>query len=94
MNVHYYGILDNLESCYTYQTFNIDGVTLLLQNAPRFGYKPATLIIKDPAMFIKKKDGFYRFVIENYKVEVENGVLIIDESKVREIISATSILFL
>lgn len=79
MNIHYYGRLDNLESCYTYQAFDVEGVTMLLQNAPRFGYEPATMFIKDPAMFIKNGDGYYRFVIEDYEVEVVRGVLMIDD---------------
>lgn len=86
MNVHFYGKLDNLESCYTFQAFDIDGVTILLQNAPRFGYKPASMIITNPAMFIKKTDGYYRFVIEDFMVEVVNGALMINESTIHEII--------
>ena len=86
MNIHYYGKLDSLESCYTYQVFDIEGITMLLQNAPRFGYEPATMTIKNPAMFIKKEDGYYRFVIEDFKVEVVNGKVIISENKVKEII--------
>lgn len=86
MKVHFYGKLDNLESCFTFQTFNIDGVTILLQNAPRFGYRPASLIIKNPAMFIKKDDGYYRFVVEDFKVEVLNGTLMIDEETINKII--------
>lgn len=86
MKVHFYGKLDNLESCFTFQTFNIDGVTILLQNAPRFGYRPASLIIKDPAMFIKKEDDYYRFVVEDFQVEVLNGTLMIDEETIIKII--------
>lgn len=86
MKIHYYGMLDSLESCYTYQAFDIEGITMLLQNAPRFGYEPATMTIKNPAMFIKKEEGYYRFVIEDFKVEVVNGVLLISEDKVKEII--------
>lgn len=86
MNLHYYGMLDSLESCYTYQAFDIEGITMLLQNAPRFGYEPATMTIKNPAMFIKKEDGYYRFVIEDFKVEVVNGTLKVNEGKVKEII--------
>lgn len=87
MNIHYYGMLDSLESCYTYQTFDIDGTSMLLQNAPRFGFEPATMTIKNPAMFIKKEEGYYRFVIEDYKVEVVNGSLKISDNKVKEIIN-------
>ena len=79
-------MLDSLASCYTYQAFDIEGITMLLQNAPRFGYEPATMTIKNPAMFIKKEEGYYRFVIEDFKVEVVNGVLLISEDKVKEII--------
>lgn len=86
MNVHFYGKLDNLESCYTFQAFDINGMTILLQNAPRFGYKPASLIIADPAMFIKKMDGYYRFVIDDFKVEVVNGSLMINENTILEIV--------
>lgn len=86
MNIHYYGMLDSLESCYTYQAFDIEGDTILLQNAPRFGYEPATMIIKNPAMFIKKDDVYYRFVIENFKVEVVSGLLKIDEDIIKKII--------
>lgn len=86
MRVHFYGRLDNLESCYTFQTFDIDGVTMLLQNAPRFGYEPATLTIKNPAMFIKKEDGCYRFVIEDFEVEVKDGKIQIKEEDMKDII--------
>lgn len=86
MRVHFYGRLDNLESCYTFQTFDIDGITMLLQNAPRFGYEPATLTIKDPAMFIKNEDGCYRFVIEEYDVEVKDGTILIDDVRLKEIL--------
>lgn len=84
MKVHFYGKLDNLESCYTFQTFDIDGVTLLLQNAPRFGYEPATMTISNPALFLKKKDGYYRFVVEDYKIEVVEGIINIEEGGLKE----------
>ena len=85
MKLHYYGRLDTLESCFTYQTFEVEGVTLLLQNAPRFGYEPATMTIKNPALFVKKDDGYYRFVIEDFKVEVKDGVLTIEDEQLKEI---------
>lgn len=90
MKIHYYGMLDSLESCYTYQAFDIDGITMLLQNAPRFGYEPATMNIKNPAMFIKKADGYYRFVIEDFTVFVENGLIRIDKDTLFSIIKEVS----
>ena len=89
MRVHFYGRLDNLESCYTFQAFDIEGVTMLLQNAPRFGYEPATMTIKNPAMFIKKEDGYYRFVIEDFEVEVKDGKINIEELELKDILKTT-----
>lgn len=80
MRIHYYGRLDNLESCFTYQTFDIEGVSLLIQNSPRFGYEPATMIIRNPAMFIKNENGYFRFVIEDFEVEVVKGIVLIEDS--------------
>lgn len=80
MRIHYYGRLDNLESCFTYQTFHIEGVSLLIQNGPRFGYVPATMIIRNPAMFIINKNGCFRFVIEDYEVEVVKGKVNVEDS--------------
>ncbi len=87
MKVHFYGKLDNLESCYTFQAFDIDGLTVFLQNAPRFGYEPATMTIKNPALFLKKKDGYYRYVIENFEINVVNGKIQIEKSELREILT-------
>lgn len=80
MKVHYYGRLDNLESCYTYQEFETEGLSIFLQNGPMFGYEPATMIIKDPAMFIKKNDSYYRYVIEEFEVDIKEGVIKIDKN--------------
>ena len=65
---------------------------MLLQNAPRFGYKPATMTIKNPAMFIKKEDGYYRFVIENFEIEVKNGKIRIEEDVLEDIIKKVQVL--
>ena len=86
MRIHYYGKLDNQESCFTYQTFDIGGVSLLIQNGPRFGYEPATMTIKNPAMFIIKEDGFFRFVIEEFEVNVKNGVINIGVSQLEQLL--------
>lgn len=89
MKIHFYGKLDSLESCYTYQAFDIEGVTLFLQNAPRFGFEPATMTIKNPAMFIKKEDGYYRFVIEDFEVEIKDGSILIKELELKKILGST-----
>lgn len=86
MKIHYYGRLDSLESCYTFQEFDINGMTLLLQNSSRFGYKPATMTIKDPAMFIIKENGFFRFVVEEFEVNVKNGVINIGVSQLEQLL--------
>ena len=86
MKVHFYGRLDNLESCYTFQAFDIEGVTMLLQNAPRFGFEPATMTIKNPAMFIKKEDGYHRFVIEDFEIEVKDGEIQMEEGDLKDIL--------
>lgn len=86
MKLHYYGRLDNLESCFSYQAFEVDGVTMLLQNAPRFGYEPVTMTIKNPALFVKKDDKYYRFVIEDFKVDVKDGVLSIEDVQLKKIV--------
>lgn len=87
MKLHFYGKLDSLESCFTYQAFDEGGVTFFLQNAPRFGYEPATIIIKNPALFIKKNDGFYRFVVEDFEEEVKVGKIIIDKETLKQILN-------
>ena len=89
MRLHYYGKLDNLESCYNFQPHDLGGVILYLQNAPRFGYAPATMTIKNPALFIKKNDGFYRFVIEDFELNVNNGKLEIDKESLLNIVEAS-----
>lgn len=86
MKIHFYGRLDSLESCYTYQAFDIEGVTLLLQNAPRFGYEPASMTIKNPAMFIKKEEGYHRFVIEDFEIEVKDGKIQMEEGDLKDIL--------
>jgi len=86
MKIHFYGKLDDLESCYTYQAFDIEGITLLLQNAPRFGYEPATMIIKNPAMFVKRENGYYRFVVEDFDLKVVNGMVMIDDFDIEKIL--------
>ena len=85
MRVHFYGRLDGIESCYTFQVFEMDDVMLFLQNAPRFGYEPATMTIKNPALFIKKEDDYFRFVIEDFELEVVNGQIDIKDGILKEI---------
>ena len=85
MRVHFYGRLDGIESCYTFQVFEMDDVMLFLQNAPRFGYEPATMTIKNPAFFIKKEDDYFRFVIEDFELEVVNGQIIINVDLLKDI---------
>ncbi len=88
MNLHYYGRLDSLESCYSFQEFEKEGVTLFLQNAPRFGYEPATMMIKNPAMFVKKEDGYHRYVIEEFSLDVVDGVIKMNEEILKDIVEA------
>jgi len=61
-------------------------LTLLLQNAPRFGYESATMKIENPAMFVKGENGYYRFVIEDFDVEVVNGMVMIDDFDIEKIL--------
>jgi len=85
MRVHFYGKLDDMESCYTFQVFDMNGVELYLQNAPRFGYEPATMTIKNPALFVKKENDYYRFVIEDFELEVVNGQININGDLLKDI---------
>ena len=85
MRVHFYGRLDGIESCYTFQVFDMNGIELYLQNAPRFGYEPATMTIKNPALFIKRENDYFRFVIEDYGLQVVNGQVDIDENLLKDI---------
>lgn len=85
MRVHFYGRLDGIESCYTFQVFDMGDVMLFLQNAPRFGYEPATMTINNPAMFIKKTNDYFRFVIEDFELEVVNGQIDIKDGTLKEI---------
>ena len=90
MKLHYYGVLDSLESCYTFQTFDVEGVRVYIQNSPRFGYEPATMEIKNPAMFIEKGGEYYRFVIEDFKIKVVDGVIDIEDTLVSEMVEKAS----
>lgn len=91
MNLHYYGMLDNPESCFTFQAFEMEGAIVYIQNSPRFGYEPATMNIANPALFIEKDSVFYRFVIENFKITVINGKIMLDGSTIIEIMEGASI---
>lgn len=90
MNLHYYGKLDGLESCYTFQTFEVNGIKLHIQNSPRFGYEPATMNIKNPAMFIEKENGFYRFEIEDFVISIEDGNIKINQEVINKILLGVS----
>lgn len=85
MKIHYYGKLDSLESCYTFQTFDINDVKVHIQNSTRFGYEPATLSIKNPAMFIEKNGEFFRFVIEDFVANVKVGKIMIDNDTMQRL---------
>lgn len=85
MKLHYYGVLDSLESCYTFQSFEVEGLKVYIQNSPLFGYEPATMVIKNPAMFIEKNGVYYRFVIEDLKIEVKEGIIDIDDNAIVEL---------
>lgn len=89
MTLHYYGKLDTLESCYTFQKFELDGKSLYIQNSPRFGYEPATMSIKSPALFVEDKTGFHRYVIEEFEIEVVDGVLNLGDDDLRHIQQAS-----
>ena len=81
MKLHYYGLLDSLESSFTFQEFVVDGVSIYLQKSPRFGFDARNIIIKDPAVFIHSDKGYYRFVLENEKIEVNaDGDVVVSES--------------
>lgn len=85
MKLHYYGILDNLESCFTFQEFMIDGIAIYLQKSPRFGFDAKNIVIKDPAMFIYSDKGFYRFVLEDVEINVDaEGNVMASESFLRD----------
>lgn len=72
MKLHYYGLLDSLESSFTFQEFVVDGVSIYLQKSPRFGFDARNIIIKDPAVFIHSDKGYYRFVLEDVSIEVDS----------------------
>jgi hypothetical protein len=81
MKLHYYGLLDSLESSFTFQEFVVDGVSIYLQKSPRFGFDARNIIIKDPAVFIHSDKGYYRFVLEDKKIEVNaDGDVVVSES--------------
>ena len=82
MKIHYYGMLDSLESCYTFQEFEVNGVKMYIQNSPRFGYEPATMTIQNPALFIFDGSTYHRYVLEDYEVEVKDGNIHISEDEV------------
>ena len=81
MKIHYYGLLDSLESSYTFQEFVVDGIAVYLQKSPRFGFDARNIVINDPAMFIHSDKGYYRFVLEDEQLEVNtDGNLVVSES--------------
>lgn len=85
MKLHYYGILDNLESCFTFQEFVVDGIAVYLQKSPRFGFDAKNIAIKDPAMFIYSEKGYYRFVLEDIEINVDaEGNVMASESFLRD----------
>lgn len=95
MKLHYYGILDNLESCFTFQEFVVDGVSVYLQKSPRFGFDARSIVIKDPAMFVHSDRGFYRFVLEDVEIYVnEDGNIITSESFLRDCVEMAKDVFL
>ena len=92
MKIHYYGKLDSMESCYTFQTFDINDVIVHIQNSSRFGYEPATMSIRNPAMFIEKNGEFFRFVIEDFIANVKKGKIMIEGDTVRRILNEAILL--
>jgi len=86
MKLHYYGMLDSLESCYTFQEFEMDGMKLYIQNSSRFGYEPATMTINNPALFVKTKAGYLRYGIEDFSIAVSNGMVEVNDEIILEII--------
>lgn len=88
MKLHYYGMLDSLESCYTFQEFEMDGMKLYIQNSSRFGYEPATMEINNPALFVKTKAGYLRYGIEDFSLDVVHGVIKMDEEILKDIVGA------
>ena len=93
MKIHYYGKLDSMESCYTFQTFDINDVKVHIQNSTRFGYEPATLSIKNPAMFIEKNGEFFRFVVEDFITNIKDGKIMIENDTVQRILNG-AVLFI
>lgn len=80
MKLHYYGLLDSLESSFTFQEFVVDGVSVFLQKSPRFGFDARNIVIKDPAMFVHSDKGYYRFVLEDEIIEVNaDGDVVVSE---------------
>lgn len=92
MKIHYYGKLDSMESCYTFQTFEIKEVKVHIQNSTRFGYDSATLSIKNPAMFIEKNGEFFRFVIEDFIANVKDGKIMIENDTVQRMLNEAVLL--
>jgi len=92
MKIHYYGKLDSMESCYTFQTFDINDVKVHIQNSTRFGYEPATLSIKNPAMFIEKNGEFFRFVVEDFITNIKDGKIMIENDTVQRILNEAVLL--
>ena len=86
MNIHYYGILNSLESCYTFQEYEVEDLRIYIQNSTRFGYEPATITIKNPALFVFDGISYHRYVLEDFKIEVINGYLNLNNQDVQTII--------
>ncbi len=92
MKLHYYGLLDSLESSFTFQEFVVDGVSIYLQKSPRFGFDARNIIIKDPAVFIHSDKGYYRFVLEDVSIEVDSdGNVLASEALLKDCVEKAKI---
>lgn len=85
MTLHYYGILDSLESCYTFQRIDMNGYVAFIQNSTRFGYEKKNICIQNPALFVLHKNRYYRFDIEGISINVSNGVALLSPQVLNDI---------
>lgn len=86
-NIHYYGQLDSLDSCYAYERKEIDGDDVYIQSSTRFGGVTPNLQIDSPTLFLHKEDAYYYFVIEHFSIQTDiDGKLTINEDDLKDIV--------
>lgn len=86
MKLHYYGGSETQLSSYEFESFSIDGKTLLVQCSGLFGVTLANGEINNPSVILLTDGVYHRFVLEDFKVSTNHiGQLLVDEAVINTI---------